>query len=84
MTNALQMFPPFIRGAIERKDMNVLLATKQRLQEILLLVNGEYGPSFPHKFILPSSEDSGHTVKKELEVVRKAIGIVMEQTHTLQ
>lgn len=84
MINALQVFPPFIRGAIERKDITVLLATKKKLQEILLLVNDEYSPSFPHKFILPSSEESGHTVTKELEVVKMAINMVMEQAHTLQ
>lgn len=84
MINAVQIFPPFIRGAIERKDITVLLATRQRLQEILLTINDKHKPSCIYDVTLRSSEDSEHTVTKELEVVKMAINMVMEQAHTLQ
>lgn len=84
MINAIQIFPPFIRGAIERKDITVLLATRQKLQEILSTINDKHKLSCIHDFTLRSSENSGHTVTKELEVVKMAINIVMEQSPTLQ
>ena len=35
----LQSFPPFIRKALEEKNMDSLLRTKRRLKEILLDAN---------------------------------------------
>ncbi|MDD5197503.1 MAG: hypothetical protein PHN60_01445 [Candidatus Gracilibacteria bacterium] len=84
MTNTLQVFPPFIRGAIERKDMNVLLSTRRKLQEILSIVHDKHHFSHTHDFTLPSNEKCGNTVSEELEVVKRAIGIVMEKEHSVQ